>query len=141
MMPPTRSAHARTNRRAAAEGLDRLLAAGSLDALNALTLSPAWKSDLVNGDHVLGGATTLPAVAGYPHITVPMGQVQGLPVGLSFMGPAWSDAKLLGIAFAYEQRTQLRRPPPLDQRSVLAIRAYLGAGWHRTSHRCAFKAA
>ena len=104
------------NRRAAAEGLDRLLTQGSLDALIAPTLSPAWVTDLVNGDHVLGGATTLPAVAGYPHVTVPMGQVQGLPVGLSFIGSAWSDAKLLGFAFAYEQRTRLRRAPTLDPR-------------------------
>lgn len=103
-------------RQAAAEGLERLLAADSLDALIAPTLSPAWMSDLVNGDHVLGGATTLPAVAGYPHVTVPMGQVQGLPVGLSFIGPAWSDAKLLGFAFAYEQLTRMRRPPPLERR-------------------------
>jgi amidase len=104
------------NRRAAAEGLDHLLTAGSLDALIAPTLSPAWVTDLVNGDHVLGGATTLPAVAGYPHVTVPMGQVKGLPVGLSFIGAAWSDAKLLGFAFAYEQRTRLRRAPALDKR-------------------------
>ena len=104
------------NHKAAAEGLDRLLAADALDALIAPTLSPAWMTDLINGDHVLGGSTTLPAVAGYPHVTVPMGQVHGLPVGLSFIGPAWSDAKLLSFAFAYEQRTRLRRPPPLDQR-------------------------
>ena len=104
------------NRSAAAAGLDKLMAAGSLDALIAPTLSPAWMTDLVNGDHVLGGSTTLPAVAGYPHVTVPMGQVKGLPVGLSFIGPAWSDAKLLGFAFAYEQRTRLRRPPPLAPR-------------------------
>lgn len=101
------------NRKAAADGLDRALASGSLDALIAPTLSPAWVTDLVNGDHVRGGATTLPAVAGYPHVTVPMGQVRGLPVGLSFIGAAWSDAKLLDFAFAYEQRTHLRRPPPL----------------------------
>jgi amidase len=70
----------------------------------------------VNGDHVRGGATTLPAIAGYPHVTVPMGLVEGLPVGLSFIGPAWSDAQLLRFAFAYEQRTNVRRPPQLGQR-------------------------
>jgi amidase len=102
-----------TNRRAAAEGLDRLFAEHALDAAIAPTLSPAWVTDLVNGDHVLGSASMLPAVAGYPHVTVPMGQVSGLPVGLSFIGPAWSDAKLLNLAFAYEQRTKLRRPPAL----------------------------
>jgi len=81
--------------------------------LIAPTYSPAWVTDLVIGDHVLGGAAMLPAVAGYPHVTVPMGRVRGLPVGLSFIGPAWSDAKLLGFAFAYEQRTAARRPPVL----------------------------
>jgi amidase len=101
------------NKKAAAEGLDRVLAAGSFDALIAPTLSPAWVTDLVNGDHALGGATTLPAVAGYPHVTVPMGQVSGLPVGLSFIGGAFSDARLLSFAFAYEQRTRLRRAPVL----------------------------
>ncbi len=104
------------NQKAAAAGLDRALAADALDALIAPTLSPAWVTDLVNGDHVRGGATTLPAVAGYPHVTVPMGQVKGLPVGLSFIGPAWSDAQLLRFAFAYEQRTHMRRAPQLDQR-------------------------
>jgi amidase len=55
----------------------------------------------------------LPAVAGYPHLSVPMGQVAGLPVGLSFMGRAWSDAELLALGYAYEQRTHLRQKPPL----------------------------
>ena len=56
----------------------------------------------------------LPAVAGYPHVTVPMGQIAGLPVGLSFVGRAWSDVQLLGFAYAYEQRTPHRRPPRLE---------------------------
>lgn len=99
------------NRKAAADGLDDLVSKHGLDALIAPTLSPAWTTDLVNGDHVLGGATLLPAVAGYPHLTVPMGQVSGLPVGLSFIGPAWSEAKLLALGHAYEQRTRLRRKP------------------------------
>jgi amidase len=101
------------NRNAAADGLDRLLTENKLDALIAPTLNPAWANDLVNGDHVLGSASMLPAVAGYPHLTVPMGQVDGLPVGLSFIGPAWSDAALLRFGYAYEQRTHLRRPPSL----------------------------
>jgi amidase len=111
-----RAAHARRrddNRKAAADTLDRLLATHSLDALIAPTVGPAWTTDLVNGDHLLGGATTLPAVAGYPHLTVPMGQISGLPIGLSFIGPAWSEAKLLALGYAYEQRTHLRRKPPL----------------------------
>jgi amidase len=69
---------------------------------------------LLLGDHFLSSATMLPAVAGDPHVTVPMGQVDGLPVGLSFIGPAWSDAQLLGFAFAYEARTHARRPPALS---------------------------
>jgi amidase len=90
-----------------------MLDGAQLDALIAPTVSPAWPTDPVNGDHVLGSATMLPAVAGYPHLSVPMGQVAGLPVGLSFMGRAWSDAALLALGYAYEQRTQLRRKPPL----------------------------
>ncbi len=101
-------------RKAAAEGLDALFAKHTLDALIAPTTGPAWVTDLVNGDHFLGGASTLPAVAGYPHLTVPMGQISGLPVGLSFIGRAWSEAALLGFGYAYEQRTKHRRPPPLD---------------------------
>jgi amidase len=92
-------------------GIDAMLQAHKLDALIAPTLSPAWTTDLVNGDHVLGGATTLAAVAGYPHLTVPMGFVQGLPVGLSFVGSAWSEAALLGMGYAFEQRVDARQPP------------------------------
>jgi amidase len=100
------------NRRLAGpEGLDRLLAEGRLVALIAPTTGPAWTTDLVNGDHYLGAATTLPAVAGYPHLTVPMGQVHGLPVGLSFIGPAWSEARLLALGHAFERRTRARKPP------------------------------
>jgi amidase len=108
------------NRKAAADGLDAMLSKHSLDALIAPTLSPAWTTDLINGDHYLGGATMLPAVAGYPHLTVPMGQVSGLPVGLSFIGPAWSEAKLLALGYAYEQRTHLRRKPQLSANSTNA---------------------
>jgi amidase len=102
------------NRKAAADALDGMLAQNHLDALIAPTLSPAWMTDLVNGDHVLSSVSSLPAVAGYPHLTIPMGQVSGLPVGLSFIGPAWSDATLLALGYAYEQRTHLRRAPGLD---------------------------
>ena len=67
-------------------------------------MPPAWPIDLVNGDQISGGgAGTLPAVAGYPHLTVPMGLVKGLPVGLSFIGPKWSDAMILSLGYAYEQ--------------------------------------
>jgi amidase len=77
------------------------------------TGNPAWVNDLVNGDHITGGSSTIAAVAGYPHITVPMGFVWELPVGLSFFGRAWSEGKLIALAYAYEQLTMLRRPPRL----------------------------
>jgi amidase len=100
------------NKRAAGlDGIDQLLRTHKVDALIAPTVGPAWPSDLVNGDHTLGGATQLAAVAGYPHLTVPMGQIHGLPVGLSFIGPAWSDAMILGLGYGFEQRASLRQPP------------------------------
>jgi amidase len=98
-------------RRAGPEGLDRLLGEHRLDALIAPTTGPAWPTDVVNGDHYLGSATTLPAVAGYPHLTVPMGRVYGLPVGISFIGAAWSEARLLALGHAFEQRTRARTAP------------------------------
>lgn len=102
------------NRRAAGTaGIDAMLRARGMDALIAPTTGPAWPIDLANGDRYEGSATTLPAVAGYPHLTVPMGQLNGLPVGLSFIGPAWSEASLLAMGFAYEQRSHARRPPAL----------------------------
>ncbi len=94
------------------EGIDRMLSEHRLDALIAPTGDPAFTIDLINGDHFTGGGTsTLAAVAGYPHITVPMGQVSGLPVGLSFFAGAWSEARLLGLAYAYEQATRRRQTP------------------------------
>ena len=97
---------------AAASAIDSMLQSHRLDALIAPTTGPAWTSDVVNGDHYVGGgASRLPAVAGYPHVTVPMGLVDGLPVGLSFIGGAWTEARLLSYAYAYEQRAQARRPP------------------------------
>jgi amidase len=85
-------------------GIDRLLKANNVVALVGPTMPPAWKIDAVNGDQISGGgAGSLAAVAGYPHLTVPMGLVKGLPVGLSFIGPKWSEALLLSLGFAYEQ--------------------------------------
>lgn len=85
-------------------GIDRLLKRYRLVALVAPTAGPAWKIDSVNGDSFGGGgAGNLAAVAGYPHLTVPMGLVKGLPVGLSFMGTKWSEALLLNLGYAYEQ--------------------------------------
>lgn len=97
---------------AARQVLDNWLREHNVDALVAPTLGPAWSTDIVLGDHFVGGgSSSLPAVAGYPHLTVPMGMVAGLPVGLSFIGPAWSEARLLGFGYAYEQRAHARAPP------------------------------
>jgi amidase len=91
-----------------------------LDALIAPTGGPAWLIDLVNGDASSNSASTIAAVAGYPHITVPAGQALGLPVGLSFIGRAWSEATLVKLAYAYEQGTHHRAPPAL--RATAALR-------------------
>ncbi|HEY6453740.1 MAG TPA: amidase [Steroidobacteraceae bacterium] len=111
---PYLQARARVRRLAGPQGIDAALAHDHLDALVAPTGGPAFVSDLVNGDHILGGGIIAPAaIAGYPHITVPMGQVHGLPVGLSFVGKAFSEPTLIGIAYAYEQASHARRPPHL----------------------------
>ena len=95
-----------------AEGIDLVMNKHGLDALVAPTGDPAFTIDLVNGDHYTGGGvSTLPAVSGYPHLTVPAGEVFGLPVGLSFVGRAWSEPKLIGLAYAFEQATRHRRAP------------------------------
>jgi amidase len=109
--PEYRTALETCRRLSRKEGLDAVLAEHRLDALVAPTGSPAWPTDLVNGDHFLGGSSSPAAVSGYPNITVPMGFVFGLPVGVSFMGRAWTEATLIGLAFAFEQATQHRRPP------------------------------
>lgn len=95
------------------DGIDRLLREHALDLLVAPTGGPAWTIDLVTGDHFLGGVSTWPAVAGYPHITVPMGDVHGLPVGISFFAGALSEPVLIEAAYAYEQRSRRRVPPAL----------------------------
>ncbi|MGE5246175.1 MAG: amidase [Betaproteobacteria bacterium] len=92
-------------------GIDAVMTKYRLDALVAPTGGPAWLTDLVNGDAVGGSASTVAAVAGYPHITVPAGFFRGLPVGISFIGRAWSEPTLIRIAYAYEQATKHRRPP------------------------------
>jgi amidase len=93
------------------EGIDAIMDKSKLDALVAPTMGPTCVTDLVNGDRFLGGCSTPPAVAGYPHITVPAGYVYGLPVGLSFFGRAWSEPVLIKLTFAFEQATKHRRPP------------------------------
>jgi amidase len=93
------------------EGIDAVIAKHRLDALVTLTSGPAWLIDTINGDHDTGGCTTPAAVAGYPHITVPAGFYSGLPMGLSFFGPAWSEGVLLKLAYGWEQTTKARRKP------------------------------
>lgn len=101
-----------TARRVARETLERLFADHRVTILVQPTTGPAWLSDPVQGDNFSGpSASQLPAVAGTPHLTVPMGTVQGLPIGLSFMGPAWSEASLLAAGHAYEQAAQIRPVP------------------------------
>jgi amidase len=94
------------------QGIDAVMTEQKLDALIAPTGGPASLIDLVNGDGGGGGSFSSPAaVAGYPHVTVPMGYVRGLPVGLSFVARPWSEGTLIKFAYAYEQATKVRRPP------------------------------
>lgn len=94
------------------QGIDAVMAKFRLDALVAPTSGPAWPIDLPNGDSSAGGGFSPPAaVAGYPHITVPAGYVFGLPVGLSFVGNAFTEPALIRFAYAYEQATKFRKPP------------------------------
>lgn len=97
-----------------ANGIDRLLAASKVSFLIAPTTGPAWATDLLNGDNYAGriGAGSLAAIAGYPHLTVPMGAVEGLPIGLSIMGAKWSDAEVLKAGAAYERARTTAIPTP-----------------------------
>jgi amidase len=95
------------------EGLEAAFAEHRLDAIVAPTGSPAWLTDHVNGDHYVGGNSSPAAIAGYPAVTVPMGLVSGLPVGITFVGRAWSDATLIGYAAAFERTTNGRSAPRL----------------------------
>jgi amidase len=109
--PAYRTARAKCVRMARTEGIDATLAKHRLAAIVAPTGGPAWPTDLLNGDHFTGGSSTPAAVAGYPNVTVPAGNIHGLPVGISFMGARWSDASLLGLAYAFEQAMKARTPP------------------------------
>ena len=93
------------------EGIDAAMEEHNLDAVIAQTNGPAWTIDWVNGDHFSGGSSSPAAISGYPNVTVPMGLVHGLPVGISFFGKAWSEPKLLKIAYAFEQVTKHRKSP------------------------------
>jgi amidase len=105
------NALARCRRLSRREGIDAMVAKHRLEAVVAPAGGPAWTTDHVNGDHFTGGSSTPAAVAGYPAITVPAGEVFGLPVGLTFFGPAWSESRLIRLAYGYEQATRLRKPP------------------------------
>ncbi len=98
-------------RLAGPEGIDKWLKDAGVEVLVAVSGGPAPRVDPVNGSRWLGSFSSPPAVAGYPHLTVPMGEVSGLPVGLSFIGTAWSDARLLSLGYAFEQATRARRTP------------------------------
>lgn len=106
-----RDALAKNHRLSRAEGIDAVMDEHQLDALVAPTNHPSWPIDLINGDHYMGSSSTPAAVAGYPSVTVPAGFSFGLPVGISFIGRAWSEPTLIRLAFAFEQATQHRRPP------------------------------
>jgi amidase len=110
-------AKSQTNTRA--RGIDAIMTAHKLDALVAPTNGPAWLIDLVNGDADGGGSSSPAAEAGYPAITVPAGYAFGLPVGISFFGRAWSDAKLIRIAYAFEQAANVRRAPIYARTAVV----------------------
>ncbi len=108
-------ARRQARRLAGEQGIDALLRAHRLDALVAPTTGLAWRIDTPGGDAFPGGNYSAAAVAGYPSLSVPMGHVDGLPVGLLFMGTAWSEPRLIELAYAYEQRTMARRPPLIDR--------------------------
>lgn len=92
-------------------GIDAVMKKNKLDAIIAPTGGPAWKTDLINGDHFGGGSSSMAAVSGYPNITVPMGFIHELPVGISFFGKAFSEHLLIPIAYSYEQLSKHRRAP------------------------------
>ncbi len=96
-------------------GIDSVLKRRSLDVIIAPTGGPAWVNDLINGDHYIGGSSTPAACAGYPSISVPAGFIEGLPVGVTFIGKAWSESKLIKYAYAFEQATKHRKAPEFTE--------------------------
>ncbi|HKQ65350.1 MAG TPA: amidase [Methylomirabilota bacterium] len=102
-------------RLAGKEGMDAIMDELSLDALIAPTTTPAWPVDLVNGDQFRGSSAKSAALVGYPLVSVPAGFAQGLPVGITFMGRAWSEPTLIKLAYAFEQASKARRPPQYNE--------------------------
>ncbi|MBC7501353.1 MAG: amidase [Herminiimonas sp.] len=99
------------HRYARAEGIDQVMAANKLDAIFALTGTPAWLTDYINADHFGDSFSSPAAVAGYPHVTVPAGFIAGLPVGISFVAGAYAEGMLIKLAYAFEQATRHRKAP------------------------------
>jgi len=118
--PKYRQARATCVRYARTLGIDAVMTRHRLDALVCPTSGPATLIDLINGDYGSGSSSTGPAVAGYPHITVPGGYVFGLPVGMSFIGRAWSEPTLFKLAYAFEQATKQRKAPAFAATADLA---------------------
>jgi amidase len=116
-------ARATARRLAGPEGLDRMFAEAKVEAIVAESGAPAPVFDPVNGAKAMGSPSSMPAVAGYPHLTLPMGRVAGLPVGLSIIGPAWSDARVLSLGYAFEQAGSSAGPPPTFPASISAAYA------------------
>jgi amidase len=115
-----RAALARSRRLTRKEGIDALIARKNLDAVMVASGGPAWSIDLANGDpHSWDMESTSPAaVAGYPHITVPAGEIHGLPIGISFFAKAWQEPTLLSIAYSFEQACQARKPPQFKRTAI-----------------------
>ncbi len=109
--PEYQEALAKVKRVNGKAGIDQRMEEHQLDAIVAPTGGPAWPTDLVTGDHFLGGSSSPAAQAGYPNITVPAGFVHGLPIGISIFGKAWTEPSLISIAYAYEQATKHRKAP------------------------------
>jgi amidase len=118
--PKYRLLVARLNQLSQKDGIDAIMAKHRLDALFAPTDGPAWPTDFIDGDHFGGGSSTPPAIAGYPHVTVPAAQVFGLPIGASFFGASRTEAKLIKYAYAFEQATKARRAPDYRPTAVIS---------------------
>ncbi len=126
--PAYLKAEADAHRLAGPEGIDKMLADNNVSVLIAPTLGPSWLIDPILKDHFAGGGAGGPAaVAGYPHLTVPMGLVDSLPVGLSFIGAAWTDARLLAYGYAFEQATHARQAPRYLPTAEIASKAAANA--------------